>query len=113
MAIQAIGITPAALTSGTVDRPAPETRAEPAHAAAVAATAQPVQMEAAVRSVNNFLRQNAEGLEFSIDAESGRTITRLVDKETNTVIRQFPSEEMISIARALDHLQGLLLKQKA
>ena len=113
MAIQAVGTNPPALTSGAVDRPAPEVRAEPAHAAVVAAAAQPAQVEAAVQSVNRFLRQNAQGLEFSIDGESGRTITRLVDKETNAVIRQFPSEEMLSIARALDHLQGLLLKQKA
>ena len=32
---------------------------------------------------------------------------------TNEVIRQIPSEEMLEIAKALDRLQGLLVKQKA
>ncbi len=109
MPVQAVGNSPTALPSRAVGQPAPEARAEPTQAAA----AQPAQLEAAVQTANRFFQQIAPALEFSVDQGSGRTITRLVDKETNMVIRQIPSEEMLSIARTLDHFQGLLLKLKA
>ena len=38
---------------------------------------------------------------------------KVVDASTDEVIRQIPSEEIISIAKALDKLQGLLVEQKA
>lgn len=109
MSIQAIPNNPHALPSSAVSRPAPEAKAEPPAAAAP----QAAQVEQAVQSANQFFQKISQNLEFSVDQGSGRTITRLVDKETNTVIRQIPSEEMLDIARALDHFQGLLLKQKA
>ncbi len=113
MSIQPVQSTPPALTSSALDRPAPGARVEPAASAATQATQQPVQVEQAVQGANRFFKQISQNLEFSVDAGSGRSVTRLVDKETNTVIRQIPSEEMLDIARALDHFQGLLLKQKA
>ena len=41
------------------------------------------------------------------------TQTTLSVNDTKDVIRQIPSEEMVAIARALESLQGLLVKQKA
>ncbi len=109
MPVQVVGNSPSALPFRAVARPAPEARAEPTQAA----MAQPAQLEAAVQSANRFFQQIAPALEFSVDQASGRAVTRLVDKVTNMVIRQIPSEEMLSIARTLDHFQGLLLKLKA
>jgi flagellar protein FlaG len=52
-------------------------------------------------------------LQFSIDDDTGKTIVRVSDAETGEMIRQIPSKELLEIARSLDKLQGLLLKQKA
>lgn len=52
-------------------------------------------------------------LEFSMDDQTGKTIIKVVDTATNELIRQIPSEEMLEIARALDRLQGILVRQKA
>ena len=41
------------------------------------------------------------------------TIVRITDGETGEMIRQIPSEEMLEIARSLDKMQGLLLRQEA
>lgn len=54
----------------------------------------------------------ARNLLFSIDDDSGRTIVKVVDNATKEVIRQIPSEEILSIAKALDRLKGLLIKQE-
>lgn len=69
----------------------------------------PRELEAAVE---RFSAQ-AASLEFSINKDDGRTIVRVVDRETQTLIRQIPSEEALAISKALDQMQGLLLKMKA
>ncbi len=55
----------------------------------------------------------ANGLNFSIDDSTGKTIVRITDGETGEMIRQIPSEEMLAIAESLDRMQGLLLRQEA
>jgi flagellar protein FlaG len=58
------------------------------------------------------LRERASGaLEFIVDGN--RTIVRVVDKQTNTVLRQMPAPEMIAVGRALDRMQGILIRLKA
>ena len=71
------------------------------------------QLEVAVKAVQEFTRPMAGNLEFSLDEETGKTIVKVVDSTTKELIRQIPSEEMLDIARALDRLQGLLVRQKA
>jgi len=38
---------------------------------------------------------------------------KLIDKQDNQVLRQVPSQEMLEIAKALDQLQGKLLRNQA
>ena len=71
------------------------------------------QLEEAVKAVNDFLQPINNALQFNIDDETGKTIVKVVDATTNELIRQFPSEEMLSIAKAIDQMKGLLIQQKA
>ena len=71
------------------------------------------ELEAAVQKVQNFTQNVAKELQFDIDKDSGRTVVKVVDISTKEVIRQIPSEEMLAMAKALDQIQGLLVKQKA
>lgn len=59
------------------------------------------------------VRDVASNLEFSVDNDTGKTVVRVVDASTQELIRQIPSEEMLSIARNMDRLEGLLIKSKA
>jgi flagellar protein FlaG len=72
-----------------------------------------VELKQAVEATNAALKKVANNLEFELDAGTGKTVVRVVDAGTGQVIRQMPSEEMLAIARTLDHLQGLLIRQKA
>jgi flagellar protein FlaG len=96
-------------------------KAAAAHAEAAAAQT-PAQQAApsagqvtqAVQSINKMLQQQAQGLEFSIDADSNKTIIKVVDQATKEVIRQIPSVEVMEIAKALgSSQQGMLIRQKA
>ncbi|ODT84324.1 MAG: hypothetical protein ABS69_03680 [Nitrosomonadales bacterium SCN 54-20] len=52
-------------------------------------------------------------LEFSVDDETNRIIVKVVDNETRELVKQIPMEEMLALAKAMNQLQGLLLRIKA
>jgi len=63
----------------------------------------------AVAKTNSFLAGSS--VQFQVDGD--KTIVKVVDPETNQIIRQIPSEEAIAISESLDKLQGLLINSKA
>jgi len=71
------------------------------------------QVDHAVSKLNDFAAANAASLSFAKDDTSGKMVIKIMDTETNTLIRQIPSQEAINIAQSIDKLQGLLLKEKA
>jgi len=71
------------------------------------------QLQQAVKNINTVLQARSQDLEFSVDSESERLIVTVTDKDTKEVIRQMPSKEAMEIAKALDHLQSLLISQTA
>ena len=67
----------------------------------------------AVEKVKRFVQSAASDVSFSVDDESGIRVVKVVDKETKEIIRQMPSKEVVELAKALDKLQGLMIKQTA
>lgn len=75
---------------------------------------EPEQVQKAVESMKQLIEAKApNSLAFSIDDSTGKTIVKITDAETGEMIRQIPSEEMLEIARSLDKMQGMLLRQEA
>ena len=72
-----------------------------------------LEVKKAVEQLAEFVSTRQSQISFSIDEASGSQIVKIMDTESKQVIRQFPSEEAVAIARALDKLQGLLIKDKA
>jgi flagellar protein FlaG len=72
-----------------------------------------LSIEDAIKRLSDFVSPSQSSLSFSVDDVSGRQVVTIVDTQSNEVIRQFPSKEAIAIARALDKLQGLLIRDKA
>lgn len=73
----------------------------------------PQQLQQAIEKFKMAIPSKASSLQFSVDDQTGQTLVRVVDTETGELIRQIPSEEMVELARALDKMQGMLLKQRA
>lgn len=71
------------------------------------------QVEEAAKEVNEFLKPINNSLQFQLDDDTGKTVVKVIDTVTKDVIRQFPSEEMLAIAKAIDQMKGLLVHQKA
>ena len=67
----------------------------------------------AIKKANASLDGLSSSLSFSRDDKSGKTITKLIDKESGETIRQFPSKEMIEIARSLGEAKnGIFISEK-
>ena len=71
------------------------------------------ELQKVIAISNAALKQIASSLEFSQDKSTGKALIRVYDRGTNELIRQFPTEEMVSIAKAIDNFKGLLISQKA
>lgn len=71
------------------------------------------QVNQALQNINQAMQSLSAALEFSVDAETGRSIVKVTDKETGEMIRQMPSKEALEIAKALHKVEGLLIRQKA
>ena len=59
----------------------------------------------AVEDVNQFVNSQGRTLNFSVDEESGKPVVKVIDFETKEVIRQIPSEEVLTMAKAIKRLQ--------
>lgn len=71
------------------------------------------EVEESVATLNRFIKSLNNPMLFSIDDDTGKTVVKIVDSTTQEVIKQIPSEEILSIAKALDKLKGLFIEQKA
>ena len=92
---------------------APATITEQAPSAVGEAQPQREALDKAVEAVNEFVGSVNNDLRFAVDDETGRTVVKVIDVNTKEVIKQYPSEEMLAIAKALDSIKGLLVQPKA
>ncbi len=81
--------------------------------AAVTQPVKPEQVQEAIDQIQKFTQTLAQNLNFSIDEETGKTVVKVMDTQTNEVIRQIPSAEAIDIARTIGKIQGTLFNDKA
>ncbi|MCG9064511.1 flagellar protein FlaG [Laribacter hongkongensis] len=63
-----------------------------------------------VQALFNLTRSE---LKISIDDDLGVQVVKILDTNTDKVIRQIPSEEMLELAKSLDKVLGLLVRDKA
>ena len=66
-----------------------------------------------VEQANKALEVSNSNLKFVVDPESGEAIVQVIDQETQTVLRQIPSVEMLKIAKAMEKMQGILISREA
>ena len=64
----------------------------------------PKKIEQAVARLNDYVQSLQRDIVFSVDHDSGRSVVRVVERGTQEVIRQIPSEVALRLAHNL-HLQ--------
>jgi len=61
----------------------------------------PMSVEDAVKAFRDFLKNFPSDLQFKPDKESGYVIIKVVNPLTHEVIRQYPPEEIVEMAKKL------------
>ncbi len=52
-------------------------------------------------------------VQFSVDNDTGTTVLRVTDAESGALLRQIPGDEALAMARILDNMKGVLIREKA
>lgn len=61
-----------------------------------------------VDSLNSVMSLLQRGVAFQVDDATDRTIVRIVDRETDETIKQFPSEDLVRLIERMQEMQSLL-----
>jgi len=73
------------------------------------------QVKQAVDNINASLNANgnAQNVQFAVDPNSKRVVVQVIDQQTDKVIRQIPSEEIIQMSMTLGQKLGQVINQQA
>ena len=72
------------------------------------------ELTVAVSKLNDFVQNVQRTLAFSVEEDTGITVVRVFDSETEELIRQIPAEETIKLAASIEgQIASLFLKEQA
>ena len=66
---------------------------------------QSVNVSDAMKTISEFINMPVRTVNFTQDDGSEKTVIKIFDSESNDLIKQFPSEEILSIAQRIIDLQ--------
>jgi flagellar protein FlaG len=66
----------------------------------------------AMNEINNKLKPTKTRCEFSYHEEVNRVTIKILDRETNEVVREIPPEESIKVLEKVYEIAGLLVDEK-
>jgi len=59
-------------------------------------------LDNAVKQLNSYAQSINRNLEFNIDIDNGETVVKVIDSDTDELIRQIPNEETLQISKKLE-----------
>lgn len=80
------------------------------------------KLDSALKEINSYVQQVNRRIQFSPhdDLPLGRTVIKVVDADTEKVIREIPSEEILAMAQRIselygenDNVEGLIITDRA
>lgn len=69
------------------------------------------QTEQSLQEINKVMDALSISVQFQVVPGMTEPVIKVVDQQSGKVIRQFPSEDVVRISKALDNLKGLLFAQ--
>jgi flagellar protein FlaG len=64
------------------------------------------QLEKVAQQLQDFVGEMNRGLEFSVDKDSGRDVIKVIDKTSGDLVKQYPSEEVLTLVAKLSDMVG-------
>ena len=69
----------------------------------------PDQLEKVAQQLQEFMGEMNRSLEFLVDKDSGRDVIKVLDKGTGELLKQYPSEEVLTMISKLSDVTGNLI----
>lgn len=66
------------------------------------------EMDALAKELNDVMRIISTKLSFTVDRVTNKTVVKVLDADTQELIRQIPPEEMLRVAARITELLGVL-----
>ena len=73
----------------------------------------PKQLEKVAQQLQDFVGDLNRSIEFSVDTDSGRDVIKVIDKNSGDILKQYPSEEVLTLVSKLSEMVGGLVDTKA
>ena len=72
----------------------------------------PKQLEKVAQQLQDFMGEMNRGLEFLVDEDSGRDVIKVIDKNSGELVKQYPSEEVLTLVAKLSEMVGSFVDAK-
>lgn len=69
-------------------------------------------LEDAVKSTNDLIFQNDRRFEFKVHERTGRMMVKLLDKDTDEIIKELPPEKILDLVASIWDLVGILVDER-
>lgn len=69
-------------------------------------------LERAVDDTNNMIFKDNKRFEFKVHEGTGRIMVKLIDKETDEVIKEIPPEKILDLVASIWDLVGILVDER-
>lgn len=66
-----------------------------------------------VDDLNDVQQYQQRAIQFSVDEDAGRPVIKIIDSETDKVIRQIPQEEVLRFQQRMQEMSGAILQEQA
>jgi flagellar protein FlaG len=83
---------------------------EPADKAAEVSSEELMQ---AVEEMNEYFQNVQRNIHFSVDDDTGTTVVKVIESDTEEVIRQIPSEEILALSKYIEESAGRIIRAEA
>ena len=64
------------------------------------------QLDKVAQQLQDFVGDLNRNIEFSVDEDSGRDVIKVVDKDSGDILKQYPSEEVLTLVSKLSDMIG-------
>lgn len=71
------------------------------------------QLEEQIEQLNKMMQNSDRSLAFSVDKDLDEVVVKVVDTNTDEVIRQIPNEEALKFAKNLEGVLGVIFNDRA
>lgn len=70
------------------------------------------ELDKAVELINEAVQMADKKLEFKVHEGTNRTMVKVIDRETDEIIREIPPEEILDLVDKMTELVGLMMDKR-